>query len=118
MRESNVVAEPVRVRVTPPADVTSKDVAESLLDRLDQPRNRGGKRLQSNTSEGQLEVWRDAAGRVHMKHPRLRSDKGDEISVRLDRRGNFLKSSENIFTLKMFLEANPIALSYVKATVT
>jgi hypothetical protein len=61
---------------------------------------------------------KDAAGRVHMKHPRLRSEKGDEISVRLDRRGNFLKSSENIFTLKSFLEANPIALSYVKATVT
>ena len=118
MRESNVVAEPVRVRVTPPADVTSKDVAESLLDRLDQPRNRGGKRLQSNTSEGQLEVWRDAVGRVHMKHPRLRSDKGDEISVRLDRRGNFLKSSENIFTLKSFLEANKIALSYLRAALT
>ena len=114
MRESHVVVEPVRVRVAPPADVTSKDVAESLLDRLDQPRNRGGRRLQTNTSEGQLEVWRDQAGRVHIKHHELRSKKGDEISVRLNRRGNFLKSSENIFTLKSFLEANPIALSYLK----
>ena len=109
-----MVVEPVRVRVAPPADVTSKDVAESLLDRLDQPRNRGGRRLQTNTSEGQLEIWRDAAGRVHIKHPELRSKKGDEISVRLNRRGNFLKSSENIFSLRMFLEANPIALSYLK----
>ena len=134
----------MRVRVVPPADVTSKDVAEYLLDRLDQPRNRGGRRLQTNTSEGPLEVWRDEQGRVHIKHSSLRgkkveisstvkdsdsetdlelnpqpkSDKGNEISVRLDRRGNFLKSSENIFTLKSFLEANPIALSYVKATVT
>ena len=118
MRESHVVVEPVRVRVVPPADVTSKDVAESLLDRLDQPRNRGGRRIHFNGPDGQLEVWRDQAGRVHIKHHELRSKKGDEISVRLNRRGNFLKSSENIFSLKSFLETNPIALSYVKATVT
>lgn len=113
MREPNVVVEPERVKVAPLADVTSKDVAEALLERLDQPRNRGGRRIQSNCPEGQLEIWRDKAGRVHIKHPRLRQGERDEISVRLNPRGNFLKSGQNIVTFKIFLETNPLALSLV-----
>jgi hypothetical protein len=128
MREVNAVSEPMLVRRgTAAADVTSKDVAEALLQRLDQPRNRGGRRIQSNTPDGVLEVWR-SDGRVYIKHPRLRkNEKGekvdrksssDEISLRLERRGNYLKSAENIFVLRDFLENNEVALSYLKVSLT
>ena len=118
MREVNAVSEPMLVRATAPADVTSKDVAEALLERLDLPRNRGGRRIQSNTPDGQLEIWRDAGGRVHLKHRRFRNEKSDEISIRLQRRGNYIKSTENIFSLKMFLEANDLVMSYLRAALT
>jgi hypothetical protein len=112
MKEFTV--EPVRVRNMPIAEKTAKDVAEDILGRLDQPRNRGGRRIQSNTTDGVLEVWRDGSGRVHFKHPRLRSSAGDEISIRLDKRGSYLKSGENIFALKNLLESNDVLLSCSK----
>lgn len=96
-----------------------KSTSEEILATLDQPSNRGGRRLTFNTPDGQITMWRDDKGWVNFKHPRpKRKDepkKEDELAVHLvPCRSKTLKTSDNIAKLCKFLGDHEDLASYLE----
>jgi hypothetical protein len=92
-----------------------KSTSEEVLATLDQPSNRGGRRLTFNTPDGQITLWRDEKGWVTFKFKRPNIDKKEELVVHLlPCKSKTLKTSDNIQKLTKFLGDNEVLASYLE----
>ena len=99
-----------------------KSTSEEVLATLDQPSNRGGRRLTFNTPDGPITLWRDEKGWVTFKFNRPNIDKKDpnidkkeELVVHLlPCKSKTLKTSDNIQKLTKLLGDNEVLASYLE----